>query len=126
MASRGGANLLRVRSEFDDKLSSPLDRVRDKFDQLGKSKGAKAVLQGVGMGAGIAAWGLLQRAIGGAVGMLGESIQMAKDEQVGIAKLDQALAANIAGWDGNRQAIEAVIAQREKLAFSDEIGRAHV
>lgn len=80
-------------------------------------------VQGLQIGAGIAATNLafsaLDRAISGTIGFLGDSVAAAQDEEVGLRRLDAALRANVAGWDGNTSAIEDTIAAREKLAFTD-------
>lgn len=62
-------------------------------------------------------------AIGGVgllVGFMGEAVGAAIEESKNIAKLDAALKANVKGYDGNRAAIEKVIAAREGLSFSDD------
>lgn len=59
-------------------------------------------------------------ALGAVVGVLGAATKAAMDEAVGIARLDTALQNNIAGWNGNRDAVESVISGRERLAFADD------
>ena len=112
------ANDLRFRASIKDDVSNPLERIKDKFGQIQKA-GAKPFLQGLAIGGGIAAFNALGGAIQSVTGYLGDSIAAAREEQVGISKLDASLKANIAGYDGNRDAIEKVISSREKLAFSD-------
>jgi hypothetical protein len=63
-------------------------------------------------------------AIGAAIGFLGLATKAAADEQIGIVKLNTALKANVKGFKGNTDAIEAVISKREDLAFSDDELRA--
>lgn len=63
-------------------------------------------------------------AIGAAIGFLGLATKAAADEQIGVTKLNTALKANIKGFNGNTDAIEAVIKKREDLAFSDDDLRA--
>ena len=113
-------NTVTIRTRFDDQVSKPLDKLRDKFDQLGKSGGAKSILQGVGMGAGIAAFNALGTAMSGAVSYVGDLVQGAMDEEAGIKKLTTALDSNVKGWDGNTDAIEKVIKKRVLLGFSDD------
>lgn len=72
-------NTLRFRATLDDKVSSPLDKMRGKFDTLGSSKGFKAVAQGIGMGGGIAAFNLLGGAVDGATQFVFDSISAASD-----------------------------------------------
>lgn len=82
-------------------------------------KGAGKTTRGLADAAKVAAVG-----IGLVVGGLAFAVKAAADEQKGIAKLDAALKANVKGWNGNRDAIEKVIAKREDLAFSDDSLRA--
>lgn len=92
------------------KLSGELGKVED------KSKGAGKGLAGLSpIAAGVVAGGVTLL-----VGGLLKAGQAAVDEQVNIAKLDQALKTNVKGWKGNTDAIEAQISQRERLAFSDD------
>ena len=72
-------NEIRIRAFLDDKVSTGLDRIRGKFDGLGKSKGFKSIAQGFGMGAGIAAFNLLGRAASSAVDFVFDSIQAGSD-----------------------------------------------
>ena len=58
------------------------------------------------------------------VGALGLATKAAAEEETGIVRMNQALKANVKGFTGNTAAIEATIAQREKLAFSDDSLRA--
>jgi len=62
--------------------------------------------------------------IGGVVLGLKGAAEAAMAEERNIAKLDAALAANIKGWDGNRDAIEQRILAGERLAFNDDAQRA--
>jgi hypothetical protein len=113
-------NTLKFKAVLDDKVSTPLDKMRGKFDTLGSSKGFKSVAQGVGIGAGIGALNLLSSAIGGVTDFLGDSVAAYNEDQKSIANLDASLKANVAGWNGNRDAIEGVLTQRMALGFSDE------
>lgn len=112
-----GTNKLRVRGEFDDKISSPLDKLRDRFDQLGKSKGAKSILQGVGMGAGVAAFGLLGRGIGAVVDIAGDSIRAASDLNETLSKSSVIFGDNadeVAAW-GKTMAAAGGLSQKAAL-----------
>lgn len=83
-----------------------------------------AIIQGFGQGLGQAAYGAFNEAVGASIDFLTQSVQAAAEEEAGIASLTAALKANVAGWDGNTAAIEATIAARERLAFSDDDLRA--
>lgn len=84
-----------------------------------KQEAGKSLLQGFGIGGGIAAFDMLKRSVGAATDFMGESIRKAQEEDTGIAALTQSLKVNAAGWDGNMEAIERVISSREKLGFTD-------
>jgi hypothetical protein len=114
------ANSVRIVARMDDQVSGPLAKMRDKFDTLGKNKGFQAVAQGVGLGLGISAWGLVDRAISEVVNIAGDSVKAFNEDQASIAQLNTSLKANVAGWDGNRTAIEEVLKARVKLGFSDD------
>ncbi len=82
----------------------------------GRAKGAGSALLSLGKAAGIVAGAGLFALVGG----LTLATKAAAEERKGIAKMDAALKANVKGWKGNTDAIEATIAKREKLAFSDD------
>ena len=117
----GSKNRIRVQAGVEGvpQAAGELNKFRAAFDGVANSKGGKAILSGVGMGAGISAFNLLEGAIRSAFGAIGDGIQKAKDEQVGIDRLTTSLEANVRGWDGNTASIEETIVAREKLAFSD-------
>lgn len=118
----GSKNRVRVQAQVEGvgQSASELGKFRAAFDRLAGSPGAQTVLQGIGMGAGISAWGLLDSAISKVVDVGAEFVRSAIDEEAGIRKLNQALESNVDGWDGNTDAIEKVIRERERLAFSDD------
>jgi hypothetical protein len=113
-------NTVRFKASLDDQVSGKLGKIRDNFDRLGKSKGARSILQGVGMGVGISAWGLLDRAISGVVNVMADAVGGAIEEERSIARLTTSLRANVAGWNGNTEAIEKTMAAQFRLGFSDE------
>lgn len=80
--SFGSKNRVRVGGEFDDQISSKLDKLRDKFDTLGKNKGAQSILMGVGLGAGAMAVG----AVAAVVEKLGEVAFAAIDDASNLAE----------------------------------------
>ena len=99
-------------SNFNSKLRL-LDRT---------SRGVSLGLAGIGGAAiGLAKSGLFVAL--GAVTAFGTAlaggVKGALDEQVGIERLNTALRNNVAGWNGNRTAIEQVIDARTRLAFDD-------
>lgn len=73
------SNDVRIRATVDDKVSGPLGRIRDKFDNLGKSGGFKALVQGVGLGIGQAAFNTLGNAASAAGDFIGDSIAASRD-----------------------------------------------
>lgn len=114
------ANDVRIRATVNDQVSGPLGRIKDKFDTLGKSGGFKSIVQGVGMGVGIAAWNQIGNAIGAATQLIGDATRAALEEEASIAKLDAALRANVASYDGNTAAIEETLSARMRLGFADD------
>jgi hypothetical protein len=101
--------------------SGPVDKLHKSLERAGKGVGrlggAFVTLGKVGI------LGVIT-AIAGAIGFMGVATKAAADEQKGIARLDAALRANVKGYKGNTSAIEALIAKRETLAFSDDDLRA--
>lgn len=73
------SNDLRFRATMDDKVSGTLGKMKDKFDLLGKSKGAQQILGGVGVGVGIKALGILQNSMSGVGDVIADSITAASD-----------------------------------------------
>ena len=63
-------------------------------------------------------------AVAGLTGGLIAAVRAAADEQINIEKLNTSLMANVEGFNGNTDAIEELIAQRENLGFSDDEQRA--
>lgn len=75
---------------------------------------------GFGIGAGIGMWNLAGDAVSKVTDYLVDSVAAAKEEEVGIARMGAALQANVAGWDGNTDAIERQIdAMVRTTGFSD-------
>jgi len=64
---------------MDDNVSSKLDKIRDRFDQLGASKGAQSILMGVGLSAGTAAMDVLGGSMSRLVDVIGGSIAAASN-----------------------------------------------
>ena len=80
-------NEVRVSSHFSDKVSKPVDQIRKKFEQLGKSVGgSNAILQGVGLAAGTMAFNALGSAIGSAAQFMGDSVRAASDLNESVDK----------------------------------------
>lgn len=79
-------NYVRVGVGVKDDASGPIDKIRGKFDTLGKSSSFKALTQGIGMGAGIAAYNLLGDAAGAAADFIGDSIDASRDLNETLSK----------------------------------------
>lgn len=80
------ANNIRIRATLDDKVTGPLGKIRDQFDRLGKNKGAAAVLQGIGVAAGVNAYAMLGSAINGVVSGAKAAIDAASDLNETLSK----------------------------------------
>ncbi len=99
-----GENRVRILATLDDKVSGSLDKIRDRFDTLGKSKGAQSILQGVGVGAGVKAFGLLESAISSATGFVEGSIEAASNLNETMTKSEQIFGKNsdaVEQWANN-------------------------
>lgn len=103
------------------KFSGGITGLLGKFNDLSKKGGVTgAVLGGVGLGAGLSAFGLVQGAIGGVADALGGAVQAAIDDEKATAQLNQTIKANVKGWDGNNEAVDSAIAKGAQLAFTDD------
>lgn len=112
---------------LNDEVSGKAAKVKSSLgDVETKAKSSGGILGGLGgaIGGLVSPLGLATLGVGALTGFLAGATKAAIDEQKGIAKLDAALTANVAGWDGNTGAIEAAITQRENLSFSDDELRA--
>lgn len=116
-------NNVRIAATVQDAASGPIGKISRSMNDLEKQSGPTAGAFGrvgaaahtmalVGIGAAVAAVGAFAVAL--AAGVKG-----ALDEEVGIERLNVALANNVAGFDGNTEAIEKVIDARTRLAFDD-------
>jgi hypothetical protein len=109
-------NTVKIKATLDDKVSGGLAKIRDKLDQVG-GKGTASVAFGVLAAKGLT---LIGSAAGELTGFLEDSTKAAMAEQETIDQLNASLKANIKGWNGNTDAIEATLRAREDLAFSDD------
>lgn len=96
------------------------------IDAMAKKGGiVGSVFQGMGQSFGqmLNPLGLMQKGIGAVTDFLQAGISSAIEEEQSLARLDQALANNVDGWNGNRDAIDAAIEKRMELGFSDDVLR---
>lgn len=110
-----------------DQVSGPAKAINSALDKTAdKAKGSGGLMAKLGAATG----GLVNPfslAVGGATALfagLGEAAKAAAEEQKNIEKMKTALVAAVPGFDGNTDAIEALISKREDLAFSDDELRA--
>ena len=116
----GDSSSARVGLYVDDKgATKTVQSVQGSLDKLGQSA-KQSILQGVGLGAGVSAFNLLSNAVSGAVDFLQEGVQAAIDDEASVQRLTAALHANVAGWDGNMDAINRTIAASQQLGFTDD------
>lgn len=107
-----------------DTASGPVGKLHGALGKLG-TRGKVIGSQFSAMGGKIAKTGAVMGAlaVGGVAALvvgLGAAVRASMEESVGIERLNTTLKNNIPGWKGNTDAIEAQIAAREKLAFSDD------
>lgn len=86
----------------------------------GMKKAASGLFTGLGIGAGISAFGAIDTAISKTIGFLGDAVAAAREDEESQARLGAALKANIPNWNGQTGAIEDTILARQKLGFADE------
>jgi hypothetical protein len=113
-------NVLRFSTEMDDKVSKKLTGISKAFDKIGGPGSGASLFGNVGAKAVAKGFSLVEDAASGVVDVLGDALKAAMEEEESVHKLDTALRANIAGWDGNTEAIERVLLARENLGFSDD------
>lgn len=99
--------------------SSEMDSLRDKFSKL-QSQGAKGFA--IGAGAAITAKGIniMADAASGAVGILGDMVKAAMEDEESVSRLGASLRTNVPNWQGNTDAIESSIKSAQRLGFADE------
>lgn len=78
-----------------------------------------SILTGFGMGGGLLAFGALTSAVGTAVNVISDAVRAAGEEETAIEQLTVAIEANDRAWNGNIDAVEALITKRQELAFAD-------
>jgi Skp family chaperone for outer membrane proteins len=110
-------NRIRILAELENRVSSNLDKMRDDFDRLGKGT-ASSMLVGQ-LGAQALAKGIAFVA-GNITKFVGDSVDAYRQAEVSVGRLDASLRANVAGWDGNTDAIERNLKRLEQLGFDDE------
>jgi hypothetical protein len=64
--------------------------------------------------------GMLGGVIGDLGGALMDANKAADEEQVGMNRLYTTMQANVKGWDGNTDSVEAYISKQQELAFGDD------
>lgn len=105
-----------------DKFGKATDQAITKSGSL--TDKLKGVGKGMTLGVGIAAFGLLENAVGTAIGKLGEAAEAYRADQAGQALLANALQNNIPNWDGNAAGAEKYAAAQGRLGFADDEVRA--
>jgi hypothetical protein len=107
----GGAELAIILTGKDSGASSTMDRIGKAADGIGASlKRAGEQAAGFVIGRGLAEL----------PGFLTGAAKAAADEQKGMVSLQKAVENTGISWERQGGAIESVIAQREKLGFSDD------
>lgn len=99
-----------------DKANKSVDKFEKNTDSAAKSSGGL----GGALGGLISPIGLATAGIGLLGAGLFKAVDAAKEEAVGIERLNSQLKNSIPGWDGNTAAIEAYIATQEKKSFADD------
>jgi len=118
---------LQIIATARDMASATIKGLRANIAALGTGRGGimGGAIGGLGMlglgaiGVGTA-MGIASKAIQGFTQFLGDGAASAIEEQKSLARLDTALQNNVTNWNGNRDAIDRAIEQRQDLAFEDD------
>lgn len=118
------ANEVRIRADVDDRATKKVAAIESRFDKMTKNKGFAAVTQGVGLGVGIGAWGVLGSAIGGATGFMFDSIGAASNLNEQINKSQTIFKGSAAAVQlfGDTSAKAIGISKREALEAAGNFG----
>jgi hypothetical protein len=112
-------NEVRIKAGVYGNAKQEVKSIHDAWNKFQRD-GSQGVKAGLTAAAATKGFSLLDQAISGAIGLLGDANQAALDEEASISRLDSALRANVKGWNGNGEAIEKVLKSRMKLGFSDD------
>jgi hypothetical protein len=117
-------NRIRFGSDFDDKTSPKLNKLRQNFNDLAKGSGFKTLVQGVGIGAGVSAFNALGAAAGGAVRFMFDSVEAASNlsEQVNKSRVVFGDASTDVESFGDRSAKAFGISKRAALEAAGTFG----
>lgn len=111
-------NRIGIVASLDDKVSSGLEKIRDKLDRLG-GKGTGAVAFGNIAAKGL---GLIEHAAHQALDAVGDAlidvVKAGIASEASMQKLTTSLKANVAGWDGNTEAIDRTTKANLDFGFS--------
>ena len=103
------------------RFSSKMEALDQKLTAMGKRGGVTgALLGGVGVGAGLGAFSLIERGVGNVVGAMGDAVQAAIEDERATAKLTQTIKANVSAWNGNLDVVNAAIDAGAQLAYTDD------
>lgn len=119
-------NTVRFRAVLDDKVSKPLGTIDKGFKKLEGNKKATALLQGVGLGAGVSAFNLIGSAASVATDAIFSSIDAASNLRESISLSTQVFGANesaIETW-ASTAAESFGTSKREALTFAATFGTA--
>ena len=84
------------------------------------SKFSESMKAGLGIGAGIGAFGAIAAVAGKVTDALGDMTRNAIADEESIVRLAASLRANVPDWNSNTDAIEANILAKQRLGFDDE------
>lgn len=116
-------NNVRIGVAVADNASSPIDRIRDKFQKLQK-QGASGIITGIAAGATVAALGEIQQAAGQVVDFVGHAIQEASNLNETINKSSVVFgqsAGDIKAW-GEQAATSMGLSENAAIGAASTIG----
>lgn len=122
----GSKNRIRVQAGVEGvpQAAGELNKFRAAFDKVASSKGGQAILGGVGLGAGIGAFNVLEGAISKVVDIGSEAVQKASDLRESMAITEQVFDANTDAVEEWAKASDDAFSQSEAMSFAAQFGTA--
>lgn len=102
--------------DADNKVSRQLSQLRGDFDHLGKGAASSFLVGKIGADV---LEGAVRKVSGTVESFLSDSVNAYREQEVATARLTQSLQQNVAGWDGNTEAIQRATEAGIALGFTD-------
>jgi hypothetical protein len=114
------ANSITILIQAKDKASAEIDKVKSTLNAASSSQGFKSIIQGIGLGIGASAWGMVQGAMDKVVGTAEDLVKAGLEEEASQARLRASLAASVKGFSGSLDFMDKYIETGARLGFTDD------